>query len=81
MPLLSSLPAVRIFLAKQRDGMGEALAGQVALHVEEVVAQLGDVPVLRFGEVPDQQVDLAAVLGEIGGDFLAQEDARQVGDC
>ncbi len=34
---------------------------------------------LHFVQVPDEQVNLAAV-GEIGGDLLAEKDIRVVGD-
>ena len=45
-----------------------------------VLADLLDVPVLGFVDIQRQDVNLAAVLGEIGRDFFADESVRQMGD-
>ena len=65
---------------RMRDGVREVFSGEVALQVEDVLAHSGDVAVLGLGEIPHEDVDFATVLGEIGGDFLAQKHARQVSD-
>ena len=62
------------------DGVRQVLRGEVGLQLVEVIAQPRDVPVLSLGEVPDEEVDLATILGEGGGDFLAQKDAGQAGN-
>ena len=62
------------------DRVRQVLGGKVALKVKDIVAQTADVAVLGFGEIPDEEMDLAAIFGERRGDFLAQENAGQIGD-
>ena len=61
-------------------GVRYARHGQVVHEVVDVLAQAGDVGVVGLGQVPGQHVDLAAVFGEIGGDFFADEGVVEVGD-
>jgi hypothetical protein len=62
------------------DGVGEVLGGEIFLKVVDVLAEAGDVAMLRLCETPDEEVDLAAVLGKPGGDLLRDEDAGEIGD-
>ena len=51
---------------------------QITLQRKNVVAQNHNVRVLRFGDSPDQEVDLASVAGKVGRDLFADERIRQV---
>ncbi len=62
------------------DRMHDVLRRQVVAQLVDVAAQGLDVAVLRLGDADRQAVDLAAVLGELDGDLLGEEGARQVGD-
>src|ERR1041384_8833435 len=65
---------------RMRDRMRDRLSLQILLQIENVVAQLNDLGVLRFRDSPNENVNLARVLGEVGRDFFADESARQIGD-
>src|ERR1043166_578106 len=65
---------------RMRDGMGDRLCLQISLQIKNVIAQPNDLRVLRFGDSPNEDVNLAWVLGEISRHFFADEGARQVGD-
>ena len=60
------------------DGVNNLLALQVALQIENILAQLRDFVVLRFGNSPGQQIYFAWVLGKIRRDLFAEERIRQV---
>ncbi len=67
-------------MERVRDGVGELLLREVGLEVEDVFAQALELGVLRLAQAPDEDVDGAAVFGEVGGDLLAEEDAGAIGD-
>lgn len=60
--------------------MHEAFAAQISAKVEDVIPQSLNFSVLRLGDGVDQNMQLAAVLREIGCHFLAEEHVRQMGD-
>ncbi len=64
---------------RMRDAVGQFLRAQIARELVDVRTQVLDFLVLRLVEVPDQEMDFAAV-GKVGGDFLAQENVRVMGD-
>ena len=55
------------------NGVGDGRASADNVQIENVVANGDDFGVLRFGDSPDQQMNLARVLREIGRDLLADE--------
>ena len=63
-----------------RQHVHDALCAQVGREVEDVFAQALELRVLGLSDVVGQDVQFAAVLGEVGGDFLADEGAGQVRD-
>ena len=62
------------------DGMDDLFPRQELLQVVDVLAGRLDVTVLGFRNVPCQDVNLAVVAGEEGGDFFADEDIWLIGD-
>jgi hypothetical protein len=62
------------------DGVGEVLGGEIFLEIVDILAEAEDIAVLGFREAPDEEVDLAMILGEPGGDLLGDEDAGEIGD-
>src|SRR5437588_205115 len=54
-----------------RNGVRNFSALQIALKRKYVVSQDRDVLMLFLGDTPDQKVDLAGILREIGRDLLA----------
>ena len=62
------------------DGTRDGSLLQVADEIKDVGPQFLDVGVLGFGDVVDEDVDLAPVFGEIGSDLLTDESPRQMRD-
>ena len=62
------------------DGARDGSLLQVADEIEYVGPQLLDVGVLGFGDVVDEDVDLAPVFREIGSDLFADKGPRQMRD-
>ena len=60
--------------------MENLLLVQVARQVVDVRAELLDLPVLGLGDIQGQDMHLAPVVRKVGGDLLADEDVRQMGD-
>ena len=58
----------------------DVLAHQVFLQAVDVGPQFLDHAELLFVDAADEDVDLAAVFGEVGRDFIGEERAGQVGD-
>ena len=58
---------------RMRNAVGQFLLAQIAGELIDVRPQLLDFLVLRLVEIPDEEMDFAAV-GKVGGDFLAQEN-------
>ncbi len=61
---------------RMRDGVRDRFFLQVALQVENVLAQGDDLGVLRFGNSPDEQVNLARILRKISRNLLADKCMR-----
>src|SRR5947207_4298791 len=61
-----------------RYGVRNLSGFEVALQRKNVVAQNDEVGVLRFGNAPDEEVNLARLAGEKGRNLLADEGAGQV---
>ena len=53
---------------------------EIGGQVVNARSTLLNLPMLGFGDVQGQHMKLAAVFREIGGDFLADEGSRQMGD-
>jgi len=51
---------------------------QVALQVEDVIADSFDVAMLLLRDSPNKNVQLARIVGEIRRDLLTEKDARQM---
>ena len=62
------------------DGTGDGRLLQIADKLKDVAPQSLDVGMLGFGDVVDEDVDLAPVGREIGRDLLADENPRQMRD-
>ena len=60
------------------DGMGEVRLLEELLKIENVIAKGDDLRVLRFGQAPDEQMNLARVLRKIGRNLLAYECVGQI---
>ncbi len=58
---------------RMRHAVRQPLLAQVSRQLIYIRAQVFDFRVLHFVEMPDEQVDLAAV-GEVGGHFLAEKN-------
>src|SRR3954454_24213864 len=65
---------------RMRDRVRDRLALQVSLQLEDVVAQPGDLCVLRFRDSPDEKINLAGILRKMSRDLLAQKCVRQLRD-
>src|ERR1700682_850299 len=65
---------------RMRNGVCDLRFLQILLQLENIVADAGDVSVLRFRDSPNQKMNLAGILREIGRDLLAQECLGQIGD-
>ena len=63
-----------------RHNMDNTLGLQIVHQVEYVIPAFLDVAMLTLVDVKRQNVQFAAVLGEIGCNFLADEGIRQVSD-
>jgi hypothetical protein len=63
-----------------RDRMRQGLFGKIALKIEDVLSLGLNLPMLRFGKAPDQEMDLAFVIGKIGSHLLAKDHSRQMRD-
>src|SRR5438552_15385662 len=61
-----------------RHGVRNLSALQVSLQCKNIVPDDYDVGVLLFGDAPDQNVNLAWVLGKVGCDLLADKRVRQI---
>jgi hypothetical protein len=59
--------------------VGQPLGAEVGGEFDDIGAQPLDLLVLRFVQVPDQEMDFAAV-GEIGGHFLAEKNVGVMRD-
>ncbi len=62
------------------DGVGDPLVGKVTLEGVDGFAGFLDVCVLAFGDAPCQDLDFAAVFGEVGCYFFTDEDIWSVCD-
>ena len=62
------------------DGTRDGSLLQVADKFKDVCPQPLDVGVLGFGDVVDEDVNLAPVFGEIGSDLLTDKGPRQMRD-
>jgi hypothetical protein len=58
--------------------MRDRLPLKITLQIENVVAHLDDFGVLSLGDSPDEDVDLARVLREVGCDLFADECPGQI---
>ncbi len=67
-------------LQRMGHGMRQGLLGQIFLNIENIVLQSLNLAVLRLRQAPDEEVDLAFVIGETHRDFLAEDHAGQMGD-
>ena len=63
---------------RMRDGVRDLSGLQVTLQSNDIVADDCDVGVLRFGNPPDEDMNLAGVLRERGRDLLAKESSGQI---
>src|SRR5437870_5118465 len=63
---------------RMRDRMRDLTGLQISLERENVVAEQDDVVVLLFGNAPDQNMNLARVLREIGRNLFTNERVRQI---
>ncbi len=67
-----------------KEGMGQRMANfrliQIRDQFKDILATLLNVQVLGLGDVISQNMHFAAILGKTGGDFLADEGIRKVGD-
>src|SRR5437763_13836086 len=62
------------------DCVRDLCALQIALERENIVPDNDDVLVLRFGDAPDQKVNLAGILRKITRDLLADQRVREIAD-
>jgi len=60
------------------EGVGQFVGPHVADEMVDIVADTLQVEVLRLGDVPDQDMHHAAVLGKTRGDFLGEEEVRPI---
>ncbi len=67
-------------IKRMRHGVSQRLLEEVFLQVKNIFAQGLDFAVLGFGLPPDEDVDLAFIVGETRRDFLAENHARQMGN-
>ena len=67
-------------IKRMRDGVGDLPGVKIALQGKNVIAKDHDVRVLRFGDSPDEDVNLARILRKIGRNLLADECIRQIRD-
>ena len=59
----------------------DPLRPQIVHQIKHVVPALLDVGMLALGDIQRQYVQLASILGEIGGNLFADKGVRQMGDC
>ena len=62
------------------DGMDDPSAAQIRRQIENAGPPAADLFMIRLGNAVSQDMELALVLREIGGDLLADEGSVQVGD-
>src|SRR2546423_5904811 len=65
---------------RMRHRMRDRLSLEITLQIENVVAQLNDLAMLCLRDSPDEDMNLAWVLGKVGRYFFADEGSGQVGD-
>src|SRR2546430_3655558 len=63
-----------------RHRMRDRLSLEITLQIENVVAQLNDLAMLCLRDSPDEDMNLAWVLGKVGCHLFADEGSGQVGD-
>jgi hypothetical protein len=62
------------------EAVAEVISPEIGHQVMDIMPGLLDVPVLGFIEVINQDMGLAAILGEIGGDLFTEKGVGQAGD-
>src|ERR1700704_1924631 len=67
-------------IKRMRNGVGDLTGLKVALQGEDVIAKDHDVRMLRFGDSPYENVNLARILRKISRNLLADECIRQIRD-
>ena len=65
---------------RMRHRRDHVFFGKVPVQGVDVGARLLDHPELRLVDAENEHVDLAAVLGEVGGDLAGQERVFEMGD-
>src|ERR1700682_1080163 len=65
-------------IKRMRDGVGDLTGLKVALQGEDVIAKDHDVRVLRLGDTPYENVNLARILRKISRNLLTDERIRQI---
>ena len=63
-----------------RDRVRQRLFREIALQLEDIVSTRLDFPVLGFREAPDQDVNLAFIVGKVRRHLLAKDHSGQVRD-
>src|SRR5258708_7002523 len=65
---------------RMRDRVCDRFALQVTLQIENIHPQLRQLGMLRLRDSPDEEMNLAGILREIGRDLLADEGVLQLRD-
>src|ERR1700682_604729 len=65
-------------IKRMRNGVGDLTGLKVALQREDVIAKDHDVRMLRFGDSPYENVNLARILRKISRNLLTYECIRKI---
>src|SRR5262245_60889801 len=63
---------------RMRAGVSDALVPKVGAQIVDILTQPLDLLELGFRDAPGQHMDLAAILREVGRDFVADEHALEM---
>src|SRR5262245_19754341 len=59
--------------------VGDLLFPKVAAQIKDIFAETLNLLELRLGDAPSQHVHFASIFGEVGGDFVPDEHAFEMG--